>query len=166
VDLYLLRHAKSSWDDDSLTDHERPLAPRGQRAAALMAKHVGDTGIRPALALCSSARRARETLAPIAAYVGEVRVEDRLYGAGAAELLERLQAVPPSVGSVLVVAHNPGLQELVVGLAGPGPGDPAALAQVRAKFPTGALAVLAAPRWDGLTWGGASLTRLVLPRSL
>ena len=64
--LFLLRHAKSSWDDSELVDHDRPLAPRGRRAAKLVAEHLGREGIIPALVLCSSARRTRETLERIA----------------------------------------------------------------------------------------------------
>jgi phosphohistidine phosphatase len=60
--LFLLRHAKSSWDDAELVDHDRPLAPRGRRAAKLIAEHLGREGVTPALVLCSSARRTRETL--------------------------------------------------------------------------------------------------------
>ena len=162
-----MRHAKSSWDHDGLPDHERPLAPRGQRAAARIAAYVRDEGIRPELALCSSARRARETMEPVAPYVGEVRVDRHLYGATAAEVLARLHAVAPTVASVLVVAHNPGLQDLALGLAAAGTSDPAALAEVEAKFPTGAMAIItAAGTWDALTWGGCSLMRVVLPRSL
>jgi phosphohistidine phosphatase len=167
VELFLLRHAKSSWEHDGLPDHDRPLAPRGQRAAARLAAYVRDAGIRPELALCSSARRARETIEPIAPYVGEVRVDGHLYGATAAEVLERLHAVAPTVASVLVVAHNPGLQDLALGLAAASASDPAALAEVEAKFPTGAMAVITATAtWDALTWGGGSLRRVVLPRSL
>jgi phosphohistidine phosphatase len=73
--LYLLRHAKSSWDDPTVEDHERRLAPRGSRAAERMARHFSRSAIRPDLVLCSSAARARDTLAPIAALVG---LEDRV----------------------------------------------------------------------------------------
>jgi phosphohistidine phosphatase SixA len=63
--LYLLRHAKSSWDDPKLPDHDRPLNPRGLKAAKRMAQRMHRDNVSPALLLCSSARRARETLAPI-----------------------------------------------------------------------------------------------------
>jgi phosphohistidine phosphatase len=167
--LYLLRHAKSSWDDPSVGDHDRPLAPRGRQAAARIARHVHADGIRPALVLCSSARRAVETLEPIAAaYEGglDVRIEGALYGADAPELLARVRRVPPEVASVLVVGHNPGMQDLVLRLAGDG--DAGAMAQAREKFPTGALATLDVgdDRWDGLAPGRAFLARLVVPRAL
>jgi phosphohistidine phosphatase len=167
--LYLLRHAKSSWDDASLADHDRPLAARGRRAAALVAAHVRDEGIRPALVLCSSARRARETLDPVVAAIGgvlDVRVEDGLYGAGADELFARVREVGEGVAPVLLVGHNPGLHDLAAGLAGDG--EEEAMARLLAKFPTGALATLDAPAttWSGLDWGTAYLAGLVVPRDL
>jgi phosphohistidine phosphatase len=167
--LYLLRHAKSSWDDTSLADHDRPLAARGRRAAALVAAYVRDEGIRPALVLCSSARRARETFDPVMAAIGgvvDVRVEDGLYGAGADELFARLREVGEGVAPVLLVGHNPGLQDLAAGLAGDG--EEEAMARLLAKFPTGALATLDAPAttWSGLDWGTAYLAGLVVPRDL
>src|SRR5690242_6830920 len=77
--LFVLRHAKSSWDDPSVNDHERPLAPRGQRATKLLANHVRSHEIQPQLVLCSSARRTRETLDGVAPG-GEVLIEPQLYG--------------------------------------------------------------------------------------
>src|SRR5258708_4362712 len=82
--LYLLRHAKSSWTDPSLSDHERPLAPRGRRAAMRVARYANTEGIRPDLVLSSSALRARETLEVLRPALGpgaELRIDDDLYGA-------------------------------------------------------------------------------------
>jgi phosphohistidine phosphatase len=167
--LLLLRHAKSSWDDAALSDHDRPLAPRGERAARLIASHLRAEGIIPALVLCSSARRTRETLAALQPVLGEsteVRIEDRLYGAGATTILAILRAVDAAVSSVMVIGHNPGLEDVAVALAGDGEG--AALRQLRAKFPTGALATLElrGPSWAQLDRGDAFLASIVLPRDL
>jgi phosphohistidine phosphatase SixA len=108
--LYLLRHAKSSWKDERLADHDRPLAGRGKRAAKAIAGHLRKQGIEPELVLCSTATRARETLAGIRAVLGdgEVRLERELYRAGPGVLLARLHAGPEAVGSVMVIGHNPG----------------------------------------------------------
>jgi len=165
VELLLLRHAKSSWDDDSLSDHDRPLAARGRRAADRLAEYFVAEGARPALVLCSSARRARETLAPIVAAIGpgvDVRVEEGLYGASAPELLARVQEAPPAATPLLIVGHNPGLHDLALGLARD------AGAELRAKFPTGAVVALdtGGTGWAGLTWGSAQLTRFITPRTL
>ena len=107
--LLLLRHAKSSWDDASKPDHDRPLAPRGHRAAERVGAHLRASDHRPDLVLCSTSRRTRETLERLGLGGTDVRMEDRLYAADDETLLERVRELPEDVGAVLVVAHNPGL---------------------------------------------------------
>jgi len=164
--LYLLRHAKSSWDDPTLPDHARPLAPRGRRDAKRIAEHVREHGIAPELVLCSSARRTRETLKLLRPSLAapNVRTEDGLYGASAHELVERLHAVPKAVASVLLIGHNPGLEDLALLLSSSGPD----LERVREKFPTAALATLALrdASWSRLSAGDAELTAYVVPKQL
>src|SRR5262249_7988942 len=94
--LYLLRHAKSSWDDADRTDHDRPLAARGRRAADAIARHMREQAIAPALVLSSTARRARETAERIQPALGTATIEYEraLYGARAVDLLERVRTVP------------------------------------------------------------------------
>src|SRR3954454_11353376 len=119
--LLLLRHAKSSWKDRELADHDRPLAPRGRRATKLIAEHLRQQSVMPAVVLCSSARRTRETLERIAPALGEevpVRIERELYAASEQGLLERLRGLEDGVESVLVIGHNPGLQRLRASLPG------------------------------------------------
>ncbi len=101
--LHLLRHAKSSWEDQTLADEERPLAPRGIRDARRLARHLSGLGVEAGLVLCSSAVRARQTLDLLTPSLGEtpVQIEEALYAAPAAVLLERLQTLPESVSSVL-----------------------------------------------------------------
>ena len=165
--LYLLRHAKSSWDDPELADRDRPLAPRGRRAVALVAAHLRRERVSPELVLCSSALRTRQTLASILpALEGdvEVRVENVLYAAGVDDLLARLRSVPESVDSVMLIGHNPGLQELALTLAA----DDSTLERVRERFPTGALATLVfrEATWSALGAGDAVLAGYVVPREL
>ena len=159
--LLLLRHAKSSWADPTVADHDRPLAPRGARAAHQIESHLRREGIRPALVLCSSAGRAQETLSavrPALSDSADVRIESDLYGADAATILQRLRSVDPTVASVMIIGHNPGLELLAVDLAGDG--DAMALAQLRTKFPTGALATLDFDSgWALLSSGGAHSDR-------
>jgi phosphohistidine phosphatase len=166
--LYLLRHAKSSWDEPGLHDHDRPLAARGQRAVNALARHVKADGIQPALVLCSSARRARETLEGIGVD-GRLSIEPELYAANVDQLLARLWQIPDETGSAMVVGHNPALQILVLRLAGSSPGSDghADLQAVRHKFPTGALATLSfnCP-WRQLSAGSAELVGLVRPKDL
>jgi phosphohistidine phosphatase len=167
--LLLLRHAKSSWDDSSVRDHDRPLAPRGDRAARLVAEHLRSEGLRPALVLCSSARRTRDTLELLGPAIdpdADVRIEPDLYGADAGEILDLIRTVDEAVPSVLVIGHNPGLEDLASDLAGDG--EEAALDELRTKFPTAALARfdLGRSTWADLGAGAAYLTSLVLPRDL
>jgi phosphohistidine phosphatase len=162
--LYLLRHAKSSWDDPALPDHERPLAPRGRRDAKRIAKHVGRIGLRPELVLCSTAVRTEQTLDLLRPKLGQVavQVEEQLYGASSETLLERIRSVPDQVGSVLLIGHNPGLHDLALTLASSG----ADLGRLEAKFPTAALATLALARWSNLSEGNAELVAYVVPKQL
>lgn len=162
--VFLLRHAKSSWAEQ-LPDAERPLAPRGERAAAAIAGYLRDRGIRPALVLCSPARRTRQTLAAIESSLDcPVEIRDELYGAWESQLLECLRALPDSVGSVLLIGHNPGIEELALSLASHG----ARLDELAAKFPTGALATLELDRhrWADVRPGDAELVAYVVPREL
>ncbi|HWA45029.1 MAG TPA: histidine phosphatase family protein [Hypericibacter adhaerens] len=167
--LYLLRHTKSSWKEDDLSDHERPLAPRGRRAAPPIGVYLRDHAILPDLVLASSARRTRETWELVSLMLPkppDVLYEDKLYLADAAEIMARLRKVDHDVDSVLIVGHNPGLQELAERLFGDG--DAGALAKLTAKFPTGGLALYQfdIERWDELVPGIGKLTDFVVPRDL
>jgi phosphohistidine phosphatase len=117
--LFILRHAKSSWDDPCLDDHDRPLAPRGVRATKVLARYVRASGIAPSQVICSSARRAVETLEGVRPG-GETLIERGLYEASCTTVIERLGRVPADASSVMVVGHNPTMQMLVLRLAGGG----------------------------------------------
>lgn len=166
--LYLLRHAKSNWDDPTLADHDRPLAPRGRRASKTIAEHLRREQITPALVLCSSSARTRETLARVSGGfddASEVQVEtDRgLYTASAEELLARLRQVPGEVDSVMLIGHQPAIQGLALALAGAG----TQLERLSEKFPTAALATLVVSgAWRELAPGTARLVAFVKPREL
>jgi phosphohistidine phosphatase len=173
--LFVLRHAKSSWDDPGLEDHERPLAPRGLRAVKLLREHMQATGIHPEQVLCSAARRTRETLDGVSPG-GEAIIEPGLYAASYTEVIERLREVPRGTSSVMLVGHNPAMQMLVLRLAGANETERAAgteppvetdLAEVQNKFPTGALATLTFEcAWTELAPGCARLVAYVRPRDL
>jgi phosphohistidine phosphatase len=164
--LYLLRHAKSSWDDPTLADHDRPLASRGRRASKLIADHLQRERITPAIVLCSSSTRTRETLELISAGLGdevEVQVEPCLYAASAGDLLDRLRKLNPRADSVMLIGHSPAVPELALSLASAGQ----RLERLTAKFPTAALATLAFQgSWGELTQGSAELVAFVTPREL
>jgi phosphohistidine phosphatase len=155
--LFLLRHAKSSWKEEGLADHDRPLAPRGRRAAKAIGEYLREHAIEPELVLCSTATRAHATLDRLElAHGPRIALEPELYAAGAATLLARLTTIPPDVRSAMLIGHNPGIHELTRVLAGRAPG----------KFPTAALATLACPAWAALAPGTAELTAFVRPREL
>ena len=158
--LVLLRHAKSSWDDPSLADHDRPLAPRGRDAAERISEYLRREQTPVALVLCSSARRARETL-ELVSPPGEIQLERELYGATAAQLLERIRRVPEEVSAVMLIGHEPAIRDLAVMLIG----RTSELAD--RKFPTGALATLTfTGPWSALAPARAELSAFVRPREL
>jgi phosphohistidine phosphatase len=165
--VILLRHGKSSWSDSTLADIDRPLAPRGKHASRKLAKYMRRKRIQPELVLCSPSLRTRQTLEAVEASLGKrcvVEVVPQLYAASEQELLERLQALPESVSSVMLIGHNPGLQDLALVLASRG----AYLPQLEEKFPTGALATLVVHNtsWGAIGPGVAELVDYVVPRQL
>lgn len=113
--LYLLRHAKSDWADSSLSDFERPLNKRGRRSAELMGKALAERSILPAAVLCSPAVRARETMEILAPRIGfpreKVMFVDSLYLAPRDLLLDAIAGFDDSFESVLMCAHNPGIED-------------------------------------------------------
>jgi len=166
--LPLPRHAKSSWDVAGQDDHDRALNGRGRKAAHALGEFLAREGPQPDRVLCSTATRARETwerLEPSLPGGPAVEIERGLYLAGAGELLARLQACGDEP-CVMMVAHNPGIEELARRLAGSG--DEAAWRRLRDKYPTGGLATFAfgVTRWADARAAGGELLRFVVPRDL
>jgi phosphohistidine phosphatase len=165
--LWLLRHAKSSWRDAGLRDEDRPLAPRGERAADRIRDYLDAEGTRPELILCSSALRARETLGRVLPALGtelEVRIEPALYTFEADVLLDRLGRISSDVTSVMLVGHNPAIQDLATRIADRGDG----LHDLSEKYPTAGLAEISFSQgaWDMLTDRPGELVRFITPRHL
>jgi len=169
--LLLLRHAKSSWDDPRLSDHARPLNPRGQQAAIAIADRMRELGLAPDVALVSSARRTQQTLEALRPFdePSLVEVLDDLYLAPWPRLLETLRRTPETARSVLLIGHNPGLHDLALALLGPA-GAAAGTAEgqrLSEGYPTGALTEFAiASYWAGLAEGGGRLVRFLTPGDL
>ena len=165
--LTLLRHAKSGWDDGVQRDFDRPLNPKGRRAAQTMGRHLRREGLAFDHVIASPAQRVVETMAEVEAGYGQslsAAWDKRLYLAPAEALLEVVRGLPDAHVRVLLVGHNPGLEDLVLDLVpdGDGPRD-----AVEMKYPTAALAELTwADGWPGLKSGGATLTRFTRPRDL
>ena len=164
--LYLLRHAKSDWGTPGLRDHDRTLAPRGHRAAPIVARYMAANDLRPSLVIVSSATRARETLGYFDDVTKDatVQVEPAVYGADVGDLLGLIGRVADDMDSLLLVGHNPTMQDLALTLASGGPGAEAA----HAKFPTAALAILDldVDTWAGVGPGTGMMTGFVTPKQL
>ncbi len=168
--LALLRHAKSAWDDPGLDDFDRPLAPRGVKAARTMGAYLARERLKPDLVLCSDAARARATLALLLPELGspapEILYDGALYLASPAALLDRLRRTPKNARRVLVIGHNPGLHALALDLIGDGRrSDITALAT---HFPAAALAVISFPAesWSAVAPAGGRLLCYMTPKRL
>ncbi|MDP9842522.1 SixA phosphatase family protein [Streptosporangium lutulentum] len=162
--LIVLRHAKSAWPD--VNDFERPLAPRGRRDAPAAGHWLRDSGCLPDHVVCSPARRTRQTWDLVAQELGAtppILYDERVYGASVHVLLDVVREVAEPVRTLLLIGHNPGLQELTLALAGEAAGD--AIERVEEKFPTSAIAVLTFEgSWPELAPASALLTDLAVPR--
>jgi phosphohistidine phosphatase len=153
--LHLLRHAKSSWNDDA-EDHSRPLNKRGREAARLIGGNLPKVIGGLDLVLCSSALRTRETAELALAGlkpVPRILYEDGLYLASASTLMQRLCELDERSDAVMVIGHNPGLHELAIALAAPGSVGFSSLAN--GKFPTGVRARFVI----GTSWAEIDSTR-------
>lgn len=159
--LLVLRHAKSSWNYPERSDYDRPLNARGKRDAPRIGTHLQAQGLIPDRILTSSARRARKTARKVAkgcGYTGKIKKLERFYEAVPGVYFETLQGLPDKYRSVLVVGHNPTMEQLVRHLTG----------QIW-QMPTAALAhiELSIERWelfDAYTEG--NLVNLWTPKTL
>ncbi len=167
--LYLLRHAKSSWADPGVEDHDRPLNRRGRAACAALAGYIARAGIGPDQVLCSTARRAKDTVAEIAAALGRhfpVSYRRRLYLAEPDEILAQIRRLDDGFGAVMIVGHSPGIDELAAMLIGGG--EPKAMQRLHAKYPTGGLATIrfGTPHWRAIEPSAGRLEAFVTPKEL
>ena len=161
--LVLLRHAKSAYPD-GVADHDRPLAPRGQREAGLAGDWLRANV--PAIdgVLCSTATRARETLAHTG-IDAPVRYVDRLYDAVPGTVIDEITHVDDHVAVLLVVAHEPTMSQVALGLAGADSSNTAAVERISTKFPTSAMATLRLTgSWKDVELGSAELVDFHVPR--
>ncbi len=167
--ILLLRHAKSAWDEPGLDDYDRPLAPRGRRAAAVMGVYLRDEDLVPDLVLCSGARRAAETWKTAAHELlrpPAVEHDTALYMVTGDRLLKRLRKLPEAVKSVLVVGHEGGVDVLARRLVSDGAAP--LRRRLSEKFPTAALVVIALELndWAALQEKSGTLLRFAAPKDL
>ena len=166
--LFVLRHAKSSWSNAELADHDRPLSSRGERAAVLIGVTLAQQGVELDRILASTALRVRQTLERVQAQLGKpvhTAFEEDLYLASAETWLERLRVVEDA-SELLIVGHNPGLEDLVRKLAPPG--KKKALLRLRDGLSTAALAEVELPvtKWRELSPHAGRLVSLIRPKDL
>ena len=166
--LMLLRHAKSDWPM-GVADLARPLAPRGRAEAPAIGGFMAREALRPHLALVSPAKRTRETWALVSAALAEPpphKIDAALYMATAEALIARVRATDAGVQTLLLLGHNPGLEDLARTLAGTG--DAAAKKRLTASFPTSGLAVIDFPsdHWTDVQEQAGTLVLYATPQSL
>jgi phosphohistidine phosphatase len=157
----ILRHAKSSWKQPELPDHDRPLSKRGKRDAPRVGEFLLEKGLTPDLIISSTAKRARKTAeaaAKASGFSGELRLTPALYLAAPEAYIATLRSLPDEYQRVMLVGHNPGLEELMAKLTGR-----------TASMPTAAVAYVSFPitHWSELEMGAkAELIHLWTPGDL
>jgi phosphohistidine phosphatase len=167
--LTLLRHAKSGWDDPVARDFDRPLNAKGRKAAEVMGRHLKGLDLGFDHIVASPARRVQETIAEVAAGYGapiDPAWDKRLYLASAATLLDVARETPAEADRLLMIGHNPGLEDFVLMLLGGG--DPALVRAAEAKYPTATFAALTfdVDHWADVAPAAGTLTRFIRPRDL
>jgi phosphohistidine phosphatase len=166
--LTLLRHAKSTWDDPVARDFDRPLNPRGRRAARIVGREMRARGLEFDRVVASPARRVAETVDEVAEGYGPLdpHYDDRIYLASAATLLQIVRETDDSVQRLLLVGHSPGMEALALCLARPG-ADPLR-AEVEIKYPTGTVAEIRLPAatWREVSESSGTLEKFIRPRDL
>lgn len=159
--LLIMRHAKSSWNNPKLSDYDRPLNARGKRDAPRMGEYLRQEGLTPDRILTSSAKRARKTASKVAktsGYTGKVEKLDAFYDTVPGVYFETLQALPNKYQCVVVVGHNPTMEQLVSHLTG-----------LIERMPTAALAHIELPieNWEALNlYTKGALVNLWTPKTL
>jgi phosphohistidine phosphatase len=157
--LYLLRHAKSSWKDASLSDFERPLKRRGREAAELVGERLAQEKLKNPVLICSPALRTRET-AELVLQSAKLRVEERwderIYEASLRDLLQVVSEIPDDKKVVILIGHNPGFEELLAFLTGES-----------LRMPTAALAKITFDvSWKDIEPRSGKLDWFVTPKAL
>lgn len=162
--LILTRHAKSSWDDPLMSDHDRPLNDRGKAAAADLGEWLASRGYVPEQVLCSDALRTRKTwsgCAPALPGTPILDLKPALYNAGPDVMLAVLRHASANV--VMVIGHNPGIAEFAHRIVARAPLNPEFQ-----RYPTGATLVVdfAVDSWDQINWGSGSVDDFIIPREI
>lgn len=156
--LFILRHAKSSWEDQDLADFDRPLNSRGKEAAPFMGELMAESGLTPEIILASPAVRAKETAALVkdaGGLAAAISFDERIYEASPQTLRQVASAIDNRFGSAMIVGHNPGMEGFVRYLTGR-----------LEPMPTAALAVvdLDIDQWDDIDLESGRLRTIYRPK--
>jgi phosphohistidine phosphatase len=167
--LLLMRHAKSNWSVEGLSDFERSLNDRGHLNAQDMALYLLKNAPLPDYILCSTAQRTRETLGYLLkaySHPHTVQMSRKIYEAPYVQIMEQVQAVPEHVQTLLVLGHNPGMEEMAFNLCGDGEVD--AFKELRFKYPTAACAHISfnVGAWLDVTRTSGYLKDFVTPKTI
>ena len=165
--LLILRHAKSSWDSGADTDFERPLAERGKRDAPRMGQWLNRQNLKPDLVVSSPAERALQTTLRVCKELGvkkkKITWDSRIYGSSTPQLLEVLSDIPAKADRVMLVGHNPGLEDLLRYLWG----ENTVVPPDGKLLPTAALAQVILPKnWQSLRKGVAQQVAIMRPKDI
>jgi phosphohistidine phosphatase len=165
--LILMRHAKSSWAEPDRDDFDRPLAPRGRKTAVAVARALAARRLLPQRLVASSARRSRDTLAAMLPFLdddADIRLTRDLYMTSEDHHIDVIRASGGGARALMLIGHNPSLQDLALVLAGTG----AAREALRKDFPTAAVAIIdfATPRWTDIEPGEGELAAFLTPHGL
>jgi len=168
--LGLFRHAKSDWTDARARDFDRPLNARGEKGARLMGQHIRDSGHKFARIIASPAVRVTETIERASEAWGRplaIEWDRRIYLASSATLIDIVRQQPETLPGLMMVGHNPGLEDVIFDLV-PDDGSSPLREEVEMKFPTASFAVLEldVDHWADVTDGCARLVELTRPRDL
>jgi len=166
--LTLLRHAKSTWDDPVARDFDRPLNKRGRKAAKAVGREMRAQGLRFDRIVASPALRVVETLADVADGYGralDIRHDQRIYLAAPCTLLDIVHEADDAAEILLLVGHNPGLEQLALLLT---EGDDRYRGEIAIKYPTAALAEIRLPvtSWSDVVEGSGAIAKFIRPRDL
>ncbi|GAA0773555.1 histidine phosphatase family protein [Roseibium denhamense] len=167
--LMLLRHAKSDWGDPSLDDIDRPLNPRGKAAAASMGRYIKEKRLFPDVILCSTSQRTRETLSRLLPHLPQkttIQLLPDLYTSSEGDYLSLIKSHGGSAAALMVIGHNPATEQTALDLSATGADD--AMADMREKYPTAALAIVdfKGSDWAELQADTGHLERFVKSRDL
>ncbi len=169
LQLFLFRHAKSSWDQPDLTDHDRPLNDRGINAASLMGTEMAKRALAPELVVCSTSRRTRQTLdlwLAASKIKPDIIFAENLYHASPSVMLDIVKKTTGTYRGLMLLGHNPGMEQFAMQLSAD-LSSKSAKAMME-KFPTAALAVFDLPNknWADTEPGTGELISYLMPRQI